>query len=323
MEKCASVLEGLQSRVQKERVKFSENDAVHIQNEIIKEALVRQIHIAVGNCMIENAKQDVKEGGLLATPAGYNGPRSLNELDASTVSGLMQKGWAFQKNFLGSKDVSRRIFEEVEGLERDGILSEVYDQALKAERKEFICFVNMSDLDRNRHRGLVTLFEALIALPFELNSKTPLALQGSAAFCLGCFPSSGGFYQKHMDGGYGDRDTGRKISVIYFPDAPEMEENAEGVRKQESYGGEFIIGPRRVNPFEIQAETAGHSTVKYVKEVDKLCATRDSILIYRSRDCPIEVLPCSKKRMVTISFFLYGVAGPGDVPPGFTVKQGL
>ena len=57
----------------------------------------------------------------------------------------------------------------------------------------------------------------MFSFPFELNKKVKVwGLQISDAALLSYFPPSGGFYKKHIDSGWGNEDTGRKFSCIYY-----------------------------------------------------------------------------------------------------------
>ena len=52
-------------------------------------------------------------------------------------------------------------------------------------RKDKICWKNVADLNREKERGLQKLFTKLGSLPFELNKKCNLMVQGSiACFCF-------------------------------------------------------------------------------------------------------------------------------------------
>lgn len=58
------------------------------------------------------------------------------------------------------------------------------------------------------------LVDSLFSLAFELNKKTQLGLQICDALCLDCF-SADTYHIEHKDSGFGQQDSGKKITCIY------------------------------------------------------------------------------------------------------------
>ncbi|EER05797.1 hypothetical protein Pmar_PMAR011846 [Perkinsus marinus ATCC 50983] len=114
-----------------------------------------------------------------------------------------------------------KIREEIELLEFEGHFDTVYGQNMVALRNDKICFPKYRELDVETYEWLRWLIsERLQDLPFELNAKLSgehkTLLQIHTQVQVGIYPSSKGFYKRHMDGGYGDKDVGRTFTAVVF-----------------------------------------------------------------------------------------------------------
>ncbi|CDJ44480.1 hypothetical protein ETH_00037990, partial [Eimeria tenella] len=77
-------------------------DDLHLHEEILKEALVREIQLKVAHEMRQEQLLDSREGGLLANPSAYDeGP--LCFLKPETIRDLMVDGVAVQQGFIGEE----------------------------------------------------------------------------------------------------------------------------------------------------------------------------------------------------------------------------
>jgi hypothetical protein len=120
------------------------------------------------------------------------------------------------------------LFHEAEHLDFDGRFDEVMQEKMRGLRTDKLLWVQKHVYDESlqgEHKtplhltlsycpSLHRLFSVLFSLPFELNKKTALGLQLTDVYCLDCFSAST-FFKVHKDGGFGDYDTGRKITAIY------------------------------------------------------------------------------------------------------------
>lgn len=110
------------------------------------------------------------------------------------------------------------IQEKIRGQRTDKLLwvqKHIFDESIQGEHKTPL------HLTLSYCRSLHVLFNYLFSIPFELNKKTGLGLQLTDVYCLDCFPTDT-FHKVHKDGGFGDYDTGRKITALYVisPEGP-------------------------------------------------------------------------------------------------------
>ncbi|XP_026189782.1 uncharacterized protein LOC34622124 [Cyclospora cayetanensis] len=198
----------------------SEEDR-HLHEEILKEALLRETQFRVNQEMRQEQLLDSREGGLLANPSAYDeGP--LSYLRSETIRDLMVEGVAVQHGFVGEA-MRRQCLKELELLDFDGRFNEVFQQSVLDVRKDFMCWMALSDLDRENQQGLRHLLKCLFALPFELNKKANLCLQVGWVVQMSVFPPAS-FYRMHSDGGFSqERNNGRKITAIYYPNAKDWQ----------------------------------------------------------------------------------------------------
>eukprot|EP01070_Trichotokara_eunicae_P003459 Trichotokara_eunicae@DN3384_c0_g1_i1.p1 len=92
---------------------------------------------------------------------------------------------------------------------------------------EFSASLSGDQIDPKQHAGLSTFFEKMTGVPFELNAKANIYLQGCDILKLNVV-RKGGWVRKRMESGYGKRDTGVKIIGIYFP---QMFERTDSTRQ--------------------------------------------------------------------------------------------
>ncbi|KEP62763.1 UNVERIFIED_CONTAM: hypoxia- inducible factor prolyl hydroxylase (phd2), putative [Hammondia hammondi] len=298
-ERAATVYDNVKAKGEAEGFELSAAEEKQLRHDVLKEALIREIYARICTELRRERLRDCREGGLLANPKGYReGPLSF--LTNETVHDLMKKGFAVQRGFLGEK-MRQKIWKETELLEFDGRFNEVFSQSMHDLRSDYMCWMSSSDLDRETQQGLWQLFKAMQALPFELNKKASLCLQVSWVFQMAMFRADGAFYKKHIDAGYDPAlDNGRKITAIYYPNPPDWEAKD---------GGFLRIYPRRRKDIQLQeGSAAGPADAKPVADIEPL---GDTLVLFRSRDMPHEVLPCHRKRFA-ISLWMTGPAGPGD-----------
>lgn len=115
------------------------------------------------------------------------------------------------------KKILTSTMQELELLEFDGELTSVMQQQLAGVRTDKIAWKGSHEIDREKNKNLQKMMMKMISLPFEINKKCNLYLQGTGTFQLGYFSAQQGFYKKHLDGGYDDYDNGRKITCIFYP----------------------------------------------------------------------------------------------------------
>ncbi|ESS31116.1 putative hypoxia- inducible factor prolyl hydroxylase (phd2) [Toxoplasma gondii VEG] len=298
-ERAATVYDNVKAKGEAEGFELSDAEEKQLRHDVLKEALIREIYSRICTELRRERLRDCREGGLLANPKGYReGPLSF--LTNETVHDLMKKGFAVQRGFLGEK-MRQKIWKETELLEFDGRFNEVFSQSLHDLRSDYMCWMSASDLDRETQQGLWQLFKAMQALPFELNKKASLCLQVSWVFQMAMFRADGAFYKKHIDAGYDPAlDNGRKVTAIYYPNPPDWEAKD---------GGFLRIYPRRRKDIQLQEDSAaGPADAEPLVDIKPL---GDTLVLFRSRDMPHEVLPCHRKRFA-ISLWMTGPAGPGD-----------
>lgn len=306
MEQSAGIFHRVLERGKADRVALDSEQKLEIQRNIIKEALVRHMLKVINAANSGTHASGSVDAGLLATPQGYN-IGDLNSLEGDTIAGLMQRGYGVQDEFMGGTIVDD-CFNELELLEFDGKFVEVQQQKLVGIRTDKICWFTPDDLDREKHPGLSALFKKMISLPFELNKKCNLCLQGSCSFQLACY-SKKGYYKQHVDGGYGDLNNGRKITCVYYANPSWTQ----------SSGGELRVFKRQPNPYEIEKCKKEGLPVPEAndKEVlQEISPIGDRLVLFRSRDMPHEVMQCGRKRFA-VSMWVHGPPGPGDQPDGY------
>jgi len=270
--------------------------------------LIRDILKAINNANSGTHAAGSVDGGLLATPGGYYAG-DLNELKGDCIRGLMERGYGYQDEFMGGTLVDN-VFKELELLEFDGKFTDVQQQKLIGIRTDKICWFTPDDVDREKQPGLSAVFKKLISIPFELNKKCNLCLQGSASFQLACYPK-GGHYNQHVDSGYDNLNNGRKISAVYYAN-PSW---------SESDGGCLRVFKRQLNPYEIEKMKKDGVEVPEQKKMETevledVVPYGDRLVLFRSRDMPHEVRPTKRKRFA-ISMWVMGPPGPGDQPDGY------
>jgi len=279
-----------------------------VTNDILREVLVRHLLKVINEANSGTYAAGSSDGGLLATPGGYYAG-DLNELQGQCIAGLMERGYGYQDDFMGGTSAVD-IYSELELLEFDGKFSEVMQQKRMDISSDKIGWFTPDDIDREKQPGLSALFKKLISIPFELNKKCNLCLQGSASFQLACYPKKG-FYKKHMDGGYDKINNGRKITAIYYPNH----------RWSEGDSGNLRIFKRGLNPYELEKLKKEGKEAPDGKEMEKeiheeMAPKGDRLLLFRSRDMPHEVIPTNIKRF-GITMWVMGPPGPGDMPDGY------
>ncbi|PFH37084.1 putative hypoxia- inducible factor prolyl hydroxylase (phd2) [Besnoitia besnoiti] len=298
-ERAALVYDNVRAKGEAEGLELGVPEEKQLRQDVLKEALVREIHARINSELRRERLRDCREGGLLANPNGYrDGP--LSYLANDTIRDLMKEGVAVQRGFLGEA-MRKKIWNEIELLEYDGRFNEVFSQTLHDLRKDYMCWMSSSDLDRENQQGLWQLFKAMQALPFELNKKASLCLQVSWVFQMAMFRADGAYYKKHIDAGYDPAlDNGRKVTAIYYPNAPDWKEKD---------GGALRVYPRRRKEQQLsEGSAAGSGEAKAVRDI---APAGDVLVLLRSRDMPHEVLPCHRKRFA-ITLWMTGPAGPGD-----------
>ncbi|OEH77492.1 hypoxia- inducible factor prolyl hydroxylase [Cyclospora cayetanensis] len=333
----------------------SEEDR-HLHEEILKEALLRETQFRVNQEMRQEQLLDSREGGLLANPcrlmqsacakkcwkndvvcaAAYDeGP--LSYLRSETIRDLMVEGVAVQHGFVGEA-MRRQCLKELELLDFDGRFNEVFQQSVLDVRKDFMCWMALSDLDRE-------------------NQQVGWVVQMSV------FPPAS-FYRMHSDGGFSqERNNGRKITAIYYPNAKDWQDADGGVlrvfkrrtRKEQQTDSSCLTPSPDETPIqEIKPQGDALVLLRFVVRLpacrvllslSSLCiqlpvrleapeqkaiflssppcvsaasrilhAPRVALLLCerrRSREIPHEVSETLKKRFA-ISFYMTGPPGPGD-----------
>lgn len=280
---------------------------IKVLRDIVKECLIRHVLKCINADNSGGHAAGSHDAGLLATPQGYFGG-DLNIFHGDTIRGLMERGYGYQDDFM-EDSVTNDVFNELEYLDHDGKLVEVQQQKMTGRRTDRIYWLTYEALDREKQPGLSQLLKQMISIPFELNKKCSLYLQASSSFQVACYPR-GGFYKKHVDGGYDDLNNGRKITAIFYPNKSWCSENE----------GQLRMFKRQLNPYQLakaENQVDGAAESGPDEEEEKIEPRGGRLVLFRSRDMPHEVLPCKRKRY-GISLWLLGPPGPGDQPDHHT-----
>mmetsp|Transcript_9853 Transcript_9853/g.25918 ORF Transcript_9853/g.25918 Transcript_9853/m.25918 type:complete len:416 (+) Transcript_9853:184-1431(+) len=301
MEQAAEIFRRVQEKGKKDNMVMNAEDEIKVSRDIIKECLIRHALKCINSDNSGNYASGSHDAGLLATPQGYFGG-DLESLDADTVRGVMERGYAYQDDFLDENTIDK-VFNEMELLDFDGKLVEVQQQKMTGYRKDRIGWYTLEGLDREKQPGLQALFKKMISIPFELNKKCSLYLQAGGNFQLACYPTDA-YYKKHVDGGYDDINNGRKITAIFYPNQS----------WSSGHGGHLKMFKRRPNPFQIaKAQKDGQPEPEQAEDVveEEIAPKGGRLVLFRSRDMPHEVMAAHKKRYA-VSLWLMGPPGPGD-----------
>jgi len=311
MEKTNNILEGVKAKGQKDGMVMDAESEKHVRKDILKEALIREVVFRVQRDNAEEQGNRSTDGGILATPAGFQG--SLENLTPATIKSLMERGFGLEDDWLDSKVVGK-LYKEMELLEFDGKFIEISNERMRGTRTDKLLWRTLDQFDREKQPGLCALSKKMMSIPFELNKKCSLLLQVSAHFQLAVYSADHAHCSKHLDGGYGDRDNGRKISAIFYVTDPS---------RDESHGGALRMYKRHKNPYELEKLTPeeAKATEDATDEVDEdLVPKPGRLVLLRSRDMPHEVLENRRKRFA-VSLYLFGPPGPGDQPDGYHAKR--
>jgi Rps23 Pro-64 3,4-dihydroxylase Tpa1-like proline 4-hydroxylase len=308
MEQAASIFGRVKEKGKAEGQHMDTVTEQEVIKDILRECLIRDILKAINNANSGSHAAGSSDGGLLATPGGYYAG-DLNELTGDCIRGLMEKGYGYQDEFMGGNTVDN-LFRELELLEFDGKFADVQQQKLIGIRTDKICWFTPDDVDREKQPALSAVFKKLISIPFELNKKCNLCLQGSASFQLACYPKKG-YYNRHVDGGYDALNNGRKVTAVYYGN-PSW---------SESDGGHLRVFQRQLNPYQIEkmqkdGQEVPPQNYKEAEMEEDVTPLGDRLVLFRSRDVPHEVRPCGRKRFA-ISMWVMGPPGPGDQPDGY------
>ncbi|KAF4752408.1 hypothetical protein FOZ62_010356, partial [Perkinsus olseni] len=104
---------------------------------------------------------------------------------------------------------------------------------------------------------------------------------------VGVYPAKNGFYKRHMDGGYGEKDVGRTFSAVVFMNS-EKDYQEDG-----SDGGELVL----------------YGEGSDDRALAKISPVGGRLVIYNSREVPHEILPTScgsGERRIAVTAFLTG-----------------
>ncbi|KAF4672315.1 GTP-binding protein [Perkinsus chesapeaki] len=220
-------------------------------------------------CLLNSTKQEIvsrakkwlqshnqsasTEGGTYANPLALktapvcevDGSHPLNRLSSDTIRSLMERGWAVQDGFVPIAEVGK-IRKEIELLEFDGHFDEVYGQSVVGIRNDKICYPKYAELDVELYQHLRWLMaERLQDLPFELNAKISgerkILLQARTQIQVGIYAAKGGYYKKHLDGGYNDKDVGRAFSAVVYVNSDGTYSGDGSSSSNDDDGGELVL----------------------------------------------------------------------------------
>lgn len=160
---------------------------------------------------------DSKQPLLLATPNSWYEKYPKIKLDfikSDTIKEFFSKGYSVQ-DFSNSYDLHSNLFTETIYFYHEGRF-EAPSQQEQDVRNDRLLNFSFSMLESRSTPSLYELCKCLVAIPFELNSKANLIAQASESFQLSYFKKNG-FHKVHFDSAFEkERDTGRKISIIYM-----------------------------------------------------------------------------------------------------------
>ncbi|KAF4688872.1 GTP-binding protein [Perkinsus olseni] len=259
---------------------FTENTR-HLQDierKVVRSGTNTEPRAVVGSSIFTGAKVGVRispapqKGGTYANPIALkqspvceiDGSHPLDRLRPDTLRSLMEKGWAVQDGHRVRVD-SIRVYSFVTALPCSPGYRNIFGGRLAA-----------SDLDVEAYEWLRWLIaERLQDLPFELNAKLSgehrMLLQIHTQIQVGVYPAKNGFYKRHMDGGYGEKDVGRTFSAVVFMNS-EKDYQEDG-----SDGGELVL----------------YREGSADKALAKISPVGGRLVIYNSREVPHEILPTS------------------------------
>jgi len=197
---------------------------------VIEEATRRFVVNEVNKITAREDETFSKQPLLLAHPSNYSEPvnAELDILSGETLQRFIECDWAVQSNFIEDIDLKNKLVSEAEYLDIDGRFEEIMQQKVKQIRTDKVCAVRKEVIDASlegKHESpmhlslsfcpsMKALLDKLFSIPFELNKKTSLSLQLQETMLVDCFPE-GCYHKKHKDSGFGNLDTGRKVTLIY------------------------------------------------------------------------------------------------------------
>eukprot|EP00742_Colponemidia_sp_Colp-10_P004646 GILJ01004957.1.p1 GENE.GILJ01004957.1~~GILJ01004957.1.p1 ORF type:complete len:535 (-),score=53.71 GILJ01004957.1:37-1641(-) len=240
MEKTNAMYERIVEKGKRDNLPLDPEMEADLRQKVLRETLIRELVSQFNSRTRKTQVTDSKQPLLLADPRGYQGRMDL--LSADTIRSVMETGIAVQENVLGSEHCDK-IRSELEFLEYDGQFNEIRQQTMNGTRSDRVMWLKQRDVAEAP--GLKLLMQTLFGIAFEMNLKARLALQIGTALTINYFNPNGAFYRRHFDGGYGDMDTGRKLTAIYFAN-PNYKEDKDGATlRLYTKGGEYVdIAPK-------------------------------------------------------------------------------
>ncbi|XP_053991439.1 uncharacterized protein LOC128883276 isoform X2 [Hylaeus volcanicus] len=302
-EKAAVVTTNVISKAKKENVYFDEATIQTLRKKVLKESSIRCIMERVHVCCFKSHASDSKERAFLASPGDCR-LQSFNILKNATIYHFMNDGFAVQKNFLG-ENIRKAVLSEIELIEFDGQLQELKTlcQTSPRARMDRVCWLQKSQIDPERHKGLHLLTEKLSVFPYEMNRKVPGSMcQQATMYQIAVFPGKGAELKKHLDGGFCEKtDIGRKVTVLYFPN--ETQSSKEKKLTLSLYSPDPSKGSLTSTP-----DTPLSSDSQFEKNLK--CTTfqpkSDSLLILKSRTVAYKIHPT----VVKIFIITMWITGP-------------
>lgn len=218
-EQAADVYERVLARARKENgtISLNEEEGNMVREDILRETVVRSILAKVQRDRIRSQRLDSREGGLLATPAGWKG-KPLDSFTNDTLRALHDNGYGLQRHFLNSQNLAAKALDEMKILEFESFFRNA-DKTVNPIRADRILWLTSGSLKKEKHPSLTDVLEKLESLPFELNLKCSSFCQVPPAYQLSMFPVNSKGYDRHFDGALdGDSvDNGVKYTVMWFP----------------------------------------------------------------------------------------------------------
>jgi len=201
----------------KDKLPWDKDNEQYVLHEVLKEGFQNEFLKEIKKRMLKEQKIDSKQPGLLATPSSWDTlhPKiPLDKLKSDTIENLVKKDYAFQKNFIGSRDFLRDLYKELHYLVLETKFEEMIQE--KDIRSDRCLWVSLSEIDKKQFRNLFYICQTLSSLPYELNRKnTQLIAQISELFQISYFQEKS-MQKIHMDSSFdANADNGKKISCLY------------------------------------------------------------------------------------------------------------
>jgi len=219
LEKLAETFFRIKNNGIKDKLPWDLENERYVLHEVLKEGVQNEMFKEIKKRLLREQKVDSKQPGLFATPSVWEKQFPgipLDFLTNETIEALVKRGFAFQRDFMKSRDFVRDLHKELNYLSLEGKFEEIIQETAES-RKDRCLWLNLSEIEKENFGSLHRICNALAGIPYELNKKNSgFFSQISETFQLSYFPEKA--YQKaHLDSSSLDaRDNGKLVTFLYF-----------------------------------------------------------------------------------------------------------